>query len=82
MYFGCKITFKKIGASQVALVVKDPPTNAGASRVGLKKCGFNPWERKNPWRRKLQPTPIFLSEESHGQRNWRAIVHRVPKSQT
>ena len=31
--------------------------------------GFNPWVRKIPWGRKWQPTPIFLPEESHGQRS-------------
>ena len=30
--------------------------------------GFNPWMRKIPWRRKRQPTPIFLHEKSHGHR--------------
>ena len=30
---------------------------------------FNPWVRKIPWRRKWQPTPVFLTEESHGQRS-------------
>ena len=30
----------------------------------------------------LQPTPVLLPGESHGQRNWRATVHRVVKSQT
>ena len=30
---------------------------------------FNPWVRKIPWRRKLQPTPVFLPGESHGQRS-------------
>ena len=25
-----------------------------------RKCGFHPWVRKIPWRRKWQPTPIFL----------------------
>ena len=28
-----------------------------------------PWVRKIPWRRKLQPTPVFLPEESLGQRS-------------
>jgi len=23
-----------------------------------KKCGFNPWVRKIPWRRAWQPTPV------------------------
>ena len=31
--------------------------------------GFNPWVRKIPWRRKRQPTPIFLHGKSHGQRS-------------
>ena len=30
--------------------------------------GFDPWVRKIPWRRKWQPTPVFLPGESHGQR--------------
>ena len=30
---------------------------------------FNPWVRKSPWRRAWQPTPVFLPEESHGQRS-------------
>ena len=34
-----------------------------------KRCGFNPWVGKIPWNRKWQPTPVFLPEESHGQRN-------------
>ena len=25
------------------------------------------WVRKIPWRRKWQPTPVFLPEKSHGQ---------------
>ena len=31
--------------------------------------GFNPWVGKIPWRRKWQPTPVFLPGESHGRRN-------------
>lgn len=27
------------------------------------------WVRKIPWRRKWQPTPVFLPEKSHGQRS-------------
>ena len=33
-----------------------------------KWCGFDPWVRKIPWRRKWQPTP----RESHGQRGMTA----------
>ena len=34
-----------------------------------KRDGFDPCFRKIPWRRKWQPTPVFLSGESHGQRH-------------
>jgi len=30
---------------------------------------FNSWVEKIPWRRKWQPTPVFLPGESHGQRS-------------
>ena len=30
---------------------------------------FNPWVRKIPWRRKWQPTPVFLPGKCHGQRS-------------
>ena len=30
---------------------------------------FDPWVGKIPWRRKRQPTPVFLPGESHGQRS-------------
>ena len=33
------------------------------------RCGFNPWVGKIPWRREWQPTPVFLSGESHGPRS-------------
>ena len=45
-----------------ALVVKNPPDDAGDMR-----CGFNAWVGKIPWRRAWQPTPVFLPGEYHGQ---------------
>ena len=42
---------------KVALVVKNLPTNSG-----------DPGAKKIPWRRKWEPTPVFLPGESHGQR--------------
>ena len=30
----------------------------------LKRCGFDPWVWKIPWRRAWQPTPVFLPGES------------------
>jgi len=35
----------------------------------IRRCGFDPWVEKIPWRRKWQPTPVFLPGESHGQRS-------------
>ena len=34
-----------------------------------RRCRFDPWVGKTPWRRKWQPTPAFLPGESHGQRS-------------
>ena len=34
-----------------------------------KSLGFSPWVGKIPWRRKWQPTPMFLPGKSHGQRS-------------
>ena len=33
------------------------------------RCGFDPWVRKIPLRRKWQPTLVFLPRKSHGQRS-------------
>ena len=46
-------------------VVKNLPANAGYA----KRLGFDPWIGKIPWRRKWQPTPIFLPRKSHRQRS-------------
>ena len=50
--------------THVALVVKNSPANAG----DIMRCGCDPWVGKIPWRRAWQPTPVFLSGKSHGQR--------------
>ena len=46
----------------VALVVKNPPANAG-DVDSISELGTI------PWRRKWQPTPVFLPGKSHGQRS-------------
>ena len=40
-------------------MVKNPPANAEDEA----------WVRKIPWRRKWQPTPVFLPGEFQGQRS-------------
>ena len=37
------------------------------STCQYRRCEFNLWVRKIPWRSKGQPTPIFLPGKSHGQ---------------
>ena len=60
-------------ASQVALVVKNPPADPGSILV-----------RKIPRRRKWHPTPVFLPGKlnSVGRGAWWATVHVATKSWT
>ena len=39
------------------------------SACQCRRCEFDPWIGKIPWRRKWQPTPVFLPGKSHGQRS-------------
>ena len=55
-------------------VVKNLPANAG-------EADWIP-VRKNTWRRKYQPTPVFLLEIPTDGGAWRAAYHGVSKSQT
>ena len=53
---------------------RDFPGDAGGKEPACqfrrhKRCGFNPWVRKVPWRRKWQPMAVFLPEEYHWQGN-------------
>ena len=58
------------GAAQVVLEVNYLPANTGDLR-----CRFDPWVRKSPWRRRWQPTPVFLPGKSDG---WRSLaVYRL-----
>ena len=47
-----------------------------------RRHGFDPWVRKISWRRKWQPTSVFLPGKSHGQRSLACCSPRVAKSQT
>ena len=53
------------GASQVTLVVKNLPANAG----DIRDVSSIPGSGRSPWKREWQPTPVFLPGESHGQRS-------------
>ena len=41
----------------------------------LQRHGFNPWVGKIPWKRKWQPTPVFLLGISQG---WRSLAGYSP----
>ena len=59
----CHIVMRVLQISPGGAVVKKPPANAGDLRDGQ----FDLWVRKNCWRRKWQPTPVFLLGKFHGQ---------------
>ena len=39
------------------------------STCQCRRCRFDPWVSKSPWRRKWQSTLVFLPGKSHGQRS-------------
>ena len=41
---------------------------ATCQRQRCKRCRFDPWVGKTPWRRAWQSTPVFLPGECYGQR--------------
>ena len=42
-------------------MVKNPPA--------MRRPGFDPWVGKISWRRAWQPTPVFVTRESHEQKS-------------
>ena len=67
-----QVAFIKI-LQQLALSFKGSFPGGTGGKESTWQCrtcrrhGFGPWVRKIPWRRKWQPTPVFLPGESHGQ---------------
>ena len=66
-------TGKTIALTRWIFVGKESACNAGDS---------SSWVGKIPWRRKWQPTPVFLPGESHGQRSLAGYSSRDPESDT
>ena len=50
------------------------------STCQCRRCGFDPWLGKIPWRRTWQSTPVFLLGKSHDMAAWQAIAHGIAKS--
>ena len=44
-------------------------TSGKESPCQCKRCRFDPWVGKIPWRRKWQPTLVFLPRKPHGQKS-------------
>ena len=59
LIFWCLLWWK--GASPVVQMVKNPPT------CQYRRCRFDPWVGKIPWRNEWLSTSVFLPGESHGQ---------------
>ena len=57
------------GSTNVYVKVQIVPwwLSGKGSACQCRRHKFNPWVRKIPWRRKWQPTPVFLPGEFHGQ---------------
>ena len=72
--------FKKIRATMGTFIF--PYSSVGRVCLQCRRPGLDPWVGKIPWRRKWQPTPVFLPGESHGQRSLAGYSPWGHKSQT
>jgi len=66
--------FRTLSWGNISLIIglpwwlssKESVYNSGDC-LQCRRCGFNRWVGKIPWRRKWQPTPVFLPGKSHEQ---------------
>ena len=58
-----------IKTRSISPLVQFPSHNICLQCRRHKRSGLDPWIGRLPWRRAWQPTPVFLPEESHGQRS-------------
>ena len=49
------------------------------STCQCRRLGLDPWVGKIPWRRKWQPTTVFLPGKSMDRGAWQTTVHGVAK---
>ena len=61
------LAWERIGLPR-CLSARESPCRSRRSRT-CRRSGFHPCVRNIPWRRKWQPTPVFLPGESQGQRS-------------
>ena len=56
--------------SDISIVLRLPSWLSGKeSACWCRRCGFNTWSGKVPWRRKWQSTPLLLPGKCHGLRS-------------
>ena len=60
----CAETVPSTGGLLIWAGLREERTHLQCGRRGL-----NPWIGNIPWRKKWQPTPVFLPGEPHGQRS-------------
>ena len=72
---GCNLP---LGASQVAIVVKNPPANAG----DIRDAGVIPGSGRSPGGGNDNPLQHSCLENPTDRGAWQATVHRVAKNQT
>ena len=68
----------EMGASQVAIMVKNLPVNAG----DIRGTGSIPELGRHPGRGRRNPLPYPCLENPMNRGAWYATVHRVPESGT
>ena len=51
----------------------------GNSLPGVQETLVRSLDQEDPWRRKWQPTPVFLPRKSHGQRSLAGYSPEGPK---
>ena len=69
-YLGSKVRQLWLNLPFIILIKGLPlQLNVKESTCQCKRHEFDPWVWKIPWKRKWQPTPVFLPGKSHGQRS-------------
>ena len=68
-FFLLEITFNLSVNFRYIAILMNFPGGSDGKNICLQcgRPGFKPWVGKIPWRRKWQPTPVFLPGKSHGR---------------
>ena len=72
-----RVYMRHLFCSPLALHWGFPDGSVVRNLPAMQETEFHPQIGKIPWRRRCQPTPVFLPGESHGA--WWASVHVVTK---